>query len=194
MAGLVVAPRAVVAEGVPELCVVVYSDARFETTVTQPAEALVTDIYRQAGVTLAWIYIRPDSPVLHKCRLKARIRIVSRSPAHVEREPPHAIGFTPSVRGRSHGSITYVLKHRVRDVARAHGVPEFAVLGAAMAHELGHLLLPSYGHARSGVMREPFQQLDFTHAERGWLRFTPPETALLRQNLVAPNADLLVAR
>lgn len=106
-----------VAQGVPGLCVMVYSDVRFAATVIQPAEALVTDIYRQAGTTLNWIHIL-DSPTLHTCRLKARIRIVSRPPAHVTREPPHAIGFTPSVRGRTHGSIAYVLERRVREGLR----------------------------------------------------------------------------
>lgn len=81
MAGLAVAPRLLAAEGVPELCVMVYNDARFATTVMQPAEALVTDIYRHAGVSLKWVYILPDSPALHKCRLKARVRILPRSAA-----------------------------------------------------------------------------------------------------------------
>ena len=67
-------------------------------------------------------------------------------------------------------------------------------LAGVMAHELGHLLLPSYGHARSGIMRQPFRQLDFMHAGQGSLRFTATESALLRRGIVAPNADLLAAK
>jgi hypothetical protein len=42
---------------------------------------------------------------------------------------------------------------RVREHARATGSGYARVLALTLAHEVGHLLLPEYSHARSGLMR-----------------------------------------
>ena len=54
------------------------------------------------------------------------------------------------------------------------------VLGRALAHEIGHYLLDTHTHARSGLMRPYFNALEFTdlrdgvfaldHAAEAWLR------------------------
>jgi len=54
------------------------------------------------------------------------------------------------------------------------------VLGRALAHEIGHYLLDTHTHARTGLMRPNFNALEFTdlrnstfaldHAAAAWLR------------------------
>jgi hypothetical protein len=74
-----------------------------------------------------------------------------------------------SVRGRAGYELIAIDERRL-------GV----VLGRALAHEIGHYLLDTHTHARSGLMRPNFNALEFTdsrtstfaldHAAAAWLR------------------------
>lgn len=74
-----------------------------------------------------------------------------------------------SVRGRAGYELIAVDQRRL-------GI----VLGRALAHEIGHYLLDTHTHARSGLMRPHFNALEFTdlrdgtfaldHVAAAWLR------------------------
>ena len=57
--------------------------------------------------------------------------------------------------GDSHGTggTAFVYRDRVLDVARARDLEVARVLAYAMAHEMGHLLLPYPSHAITGIMQ-----------------------------------------
>jgi len=55
-----------------------------------------------------------------------------------------------------------------------------AVLASAMAHEVGHLLLPSREHGRDGLMRACWDAQDLAEASTGQLRFSPTDAATIR--------------
>ena len=54
------------------------------------------------------------------------------------------------------------------------------LLGLAMAHELGHLLLRSGAHSASGIMRARWTEKGLRDDDRGYLRFTPTEAESMR--------------
>jgi hypothetical protein len=58
------------------------------------------------------------------------------------------------------------------------------VLGAAIAHELGHLLL-SKEHAQTGIMKASWNQSDFRKVRQGGLRFTAEQARLIRNSINA---------
>jgi hypothetical protein len=60
---------------------------------------------------------------------------------------------------------------REQDVAR--------LLGFAIAHEMGHLLLPA-GHSPSGIMRPDWNGDDLRHIASGSLQFTPAQANAIR--------------
>jgi hypothetical protein len=62
------------------------------------------------------------------------------------------------------------------------------VLGATVAHEIGHILLGSKAHTRSGIMCSRFRRTDMRMAASGELRFTP-EQAQRMQAVVAQTAS-----
>jgi len=64
-------------------------------------------------------------------------------------------------------------------VEATHGI----VLGHLMAHEIGHLLLPTTAHAAAGIMKAQLDSRDWGQAVRGVLRFTQKESDLIRQGL-----------
>jgi hypothetical protein len=63
------------------------------------------------------------------------------------------------------------------------------MLGAAIAHELGHLFLPSGGHSARGLMRAPWDRVDILNADGPGLRFTPEQGALIRARLESPRRE-----
>ncbi len=84
--------------------------------------------------------------------------------------------------------------HRVERIARTHlntsnwrgasGVDAAILLAHAMAHEIGHLLLPD-GHSASGLMRADWSADDLHDAVRGELNFTPEQADVIRARLLS---------
>jgi len=85
--------------------------------------------------------------------------------------------------------LVYVFYRRVRAEAERHGVSTALVLACAMAHELGHLLLPGRRHSRDGLMRACWSSDDFHRADQGLLRFSADEAALVRARSEATVED-----
>ncbi len=71
---------------------------------------------------------------------------------------------------RARGEIPYLNRERARGL----------ILGHAVAHEVGHLLLPTSGHASNGVMQP---EISVTEAFYGHVRFTPEEGIAIRDAL-----------
>jgi len=57
------------------------------------------------------------------------------------------------------------------------------VLGHALAHEIGHLLLPVGSHSQAGIMRERLSSEDWRAAEMGRLLFAKKEAKAMRAGL-----------
>jgi hypothetical protein len=91
------------------------------------------------------------------------------------------------------GRMAYVFYDRVEQVARTHlhtgrrtGTYDFddvVVLAHAMAHEIGHLLLP-YGHSATGLMRANWDEADLRRAIRRQLNFTTQQAESIRARLL----------
>jgi hypothetical protein len=121
--------------------------ARRLAALHEASQALAT-----AGVAVDWRDCSLGG-ASHPCKTARRpgdlvVRIVPDSaPRTVE------LGFAsvdPSGRPTVIATVYYDV---VRRVAGRTGLDEHALLGRAMAHEIGHLLLRAPGHGRSGLMR-----------------------------------------
>ena len=86
---------------------------------------------------------------------------------------------TPTERGH----LVYVFHDRVESFARRYFASSGNVLGNAIAHEVGHLMLPYHSHSAAGIMRASWTMNDFQDLSRGWLLFTPEQGKLLRARL-----------
>jgi hypothetical protein len=82
---------------------------------------------------------------------------------------------------------------RVRETAaRNPGLADVKdIMGAVMAHEIGHLLLHSNSHSSSGVMSADFRQTDLIRTSQRQLIFAPEErdTILAASDAKAKEAD-----
>jgi hypothetical protein len=58
------------------------------------------------------------------------------------------------------------------------------LLAVAIAHELGHMLMPERAHAKRGVMEESWTDADFRSASAGLLYFSAESGTLIRRGLI----------
>jgi hypothetical protein len=84
----------------------------------------------------------------------------------------------------------------IESVARQWQTSNSTVLGAVIAHEIGHLLLNSSTHSSSGIMSANFGYSQIAEASRGDLLFTEEQAAILRSRvaLFRGTRDLTLAQ
>jgi hypothetical protein len=165
----------------PRVAVVVHNRASVSSGILREAKAIVDRIYADAGVHLDWFDITPNLKTVQVDGTKVHVLIVPKQDSAHFKHTRDAVGFTPAS-GPSYGRLAYILEHRVMAVSHGYSILPAVVLGAAMAHELGHMLL-STGHARAGVMRAEMNQSHLRRIAIGGLGFTPSQALDLQARL-----------
>lgn len=72
----------------------------------------------------------------------------------------------------------------VLEAARRHNLPSGAVLGAAIGHEVGHLILGATAHSHRGLMSSNWSRPEFELLSIGELSFTHLEAKPLRNEIL----------
>lgn len=86
----------------------------------------------------------------------------------------------------AHGGVLITIEpQRIAVVAAQAGVDPSTVLGRAMAHELGHMLLGTPAHASAGLMRALWSQGELRADRAADWRFSPAEVSAMRHGLAA---------
>jgi hypothetical protein len=86
-----------------------------------------------------------------------------------------------------HGSaavLATVFADRVLGISRGGGIDHRVLLGLAMAHEIGHLLLSTTAHAATGVMRAVWSQAALRRATPADWRFLDPDARIMQDELM----------
>jgi hypothetical protein len=131
------------------------------------AEVLAADVYRDIGVAIDWTGCGEDDGALEVDLMKRDE--IGEPVADV------TLGFAePGT------SVATVLYDRVAKFARRYGLKGDVLLGYAIAHEVGHLLLPPHSHSIAGVMRAT---IDLDKAAARKLHFTTEQGALILERL-----------
>lgn len=123
----------------------------------EKAQAYVERVFASAGVRITWA-----DPAVRSCE-GLNLFLARTSP-----------GGSAMGRSAVADGVAWVFANRVLTLAAAKNMDERILLGRAIVHELGHLLL--LDHARDGVMRAEI----YTEAMEGRFAFTPKEGAGLR--------------
>jgi hypothetical protein len=116
---------------------------------------------------------------------RARDLIVRIMPTSVSRTTSADAGFRLGVAvldpGTRAGEMATIFHDRVQSVAHRTGVDCGQLLGRALAHEVGHLLLREMGHSRHGLMRAVWTDEELTSTRReDWL-FAPSDLRQLQR-------------
>jgi hypothetical protein len=152
--------------------------ARVSAGLVERAQAEVSRHFREIDIEIVWVAEIP--------RDYQGVRVV----ALTRYEPSSSgasgtvLGFTQTVPG-GRGTRAYVFFPRVMRMAQKFDVMLEKVLAVAMAHELGHMLMPDAAHASQGIMRAPWDYFDLRAASNGRLRFSKESAALIRRQAAA---------
>ena len=162
------APLAAAQHGTLQICV--RNDAHVADDTLDEARRVVSGIYSEAGLTLLWWS--------DDCTVTIALR--PRASDDTARRAKDAMGYTPGG-GEERGRLAFVLINRVNEIADRYSTARSIVLGAAIAHELGHLLI-SKEHSKTGIMKAYLNQSDFRKARQGELRLTAEQAQHIRNS------------
>ncbi len=170
----------------PPLALIVYDQATVPADVSARAATAVTRIYNESGVDLAWIdpIARPEYRMINPGSNSLGMFVIQ---VTIRRRP--AAAGAPVVMGTAlggtgdRGGTVLLFYDQVLKVAHKYQLPVYDILAQALAHEMGHLLLPYPSHSPTGIMRADWDGDDFRHAFAGSLTFTTAQTALIGDKL-----------
>jgi hypothetical protein len=164
----------------PRINVRVHNDAQVSSEILTQAEVEAAGILGKAGIEIAWTNCDPtqknlgDAPECNQFLgpTNLAVRIL----------PYFGVipGTDKKTMGFALGNLASVSVRRVSEEAAEFGVQPYEVLGPAIAHELGHILLGQKGHSPTGIMRARWRREDYERAPRGAFNFTAEQARSVR--------------
>jgi hypothetical protein len=97
----------------------------------------------------------------------------------------HADAFGFAVEGEAGEFACYAWVFFAKDAAVQTGFGLPQILGAVLAHELGHLILGANSHSKRALMRTQWSRQELLAADLGKLDFSDSERARIRNSVVA---------
>ena len=191
-------------DGQPDGTIVItlrlYNYAHLSQALMTASEETTTAIFKAAGVKVAWV----DCPILtgqlarYPACQKAMgttdfaVRILSQPMAARLSTTNDPARFAQHCPDNEPGCVANILYFRVRELA-SQVIDEVAfqgeeartakILGHAIAHEIGHLLLGPHTHSASGLMRATWSPDDLKLISWSYLHFTTSECRQLQAAL-----------
>jgi hypothetical protein len=168
----------------------VYDYVRMKRPALLAAEGEAGAILDQAGLEARWVDCPtseaelenyPDCPSVWQVN-DFVLRVLPNAMVEPRAKWQEALGFTPEC--DAVGTCTISIFHdRVKDMAEGEKATLPILLGRAMAHEIGHLLLGANSHSRTGIMRAQWFGEDLSLAASPHLLFTAEQSRQMRTRL-----------
>ena len=143
-------------------------------------------VLQQAGVNIVWaecwVGDRQPESASGRCEEPVGGDIVLRlqKTGEADRSKFVSMGFSLVRTAGTAPFLATVYVDRVDSVARGAGIDARRVLGLAIAHEIGHVLLNSNTHAPSGLMRANWSRNDLRRKDDAAWHFLETEAAHVR--------------
>lgn len=184
-------------EAGPAITIHVYNYAGVAPEILVKAETVAMQIFRKTGLETRWVDVpltaekNEVSSTGHPAFTLTDIQLKI-----LPREMSNRLGLPNNVLGLAPGAgpdrrMVYVFDGQVQNLFwslwRTHysccmdrPLSKAQILGHAIAHELGHLLLNQQAHSQHGIMRGDWDLADLRDASHGQLLFTPRQGEALR--------------
>jgi hypothetical protein len=141
------------------------------------ARGAVSWMYAQIGIRLAWGSGSPPKGDVHGSPVSIQVLFAKDRPNNAT---PEALAFALPFADRA--TIITVMYDRIRSIA-ARPASAQAILSHVLAHEIGHVLMASDGHAGTGIMKAHWNGQDYAAMARKPLEFTPDNVELIVKGL-----------
>jgi len=169
----------------------VYNFAHIATELLSRSEKQATAIFRQAGVKAIWVDC-PSSPAdsdkfppchqpLGPADLVLKIRSTAMTPKDTHGD---ILGSALLCLRDEVGCSAEIFYQRAADWAVRARIPGYQLIGHAMAHEIGHLLLGLKAHSQTETMRANWDREDLRRARLDLLHFTDQEAEIIRAKVL----------
>jgi len=155
------------------------------------AEGKATVILNQAGLETAWVDC-PATPAEFKsypaCQRPLSttdfaVKLVTADEPDRFHSHHEAMGRAMPCTRDQDGCSAYVFYRKVLEVAADGIADKSQVLGHAMVHEIGHLLLGPDSHTASGIMRGRWDKRDLQTIAQGYLAFSERQSEHIREEI-----------
>lgn len=173
----------------PDVVVRVYNYSDLRPDQIAISHATTDRIFQNAGISLRWMNCQvrsTDNASACTDTLKEGREFMLRLMDGTEDTGRQlALGTSMVDRGTRGGVLMTVSPRLVWAVATGSGTDAATLLGRAVAHELGHLLLGRVAHSRAGVMRALWSQDELRGIRPAGWWFSHTEAAEMRQGLLS---------
>jgi hypothetical protein len=177
----------------PAVTIRTYNYAQVDYDALLNARSVVDRIFGSAGVALEWTDCRvPQRDVGAACIAPLDegrdfiVRLMESAPDSATADGRiHALGTSMLDLERRSGVLITIDVLRVRAIAGGASVDMSSVLGRAIAHEIGHLLLGTALHPATGLMRGHWSHDELRGATPAYWGFSPREAAQMRRGLAS---------
>jgi hypothetical protein len=168
----------------PEITVRVFNYAEIPPEALARAEREVIRIFSTTGIQAHWLNCPLSPTTAHNAAIcpgswlwtDLLLRVI---PLATADRGNNALGFAlPSSEG---GIVAVIFYDRVEELTKAGVAGAGQILGYAVAHEIGHLLLGSIIHSCTGIMSSPWSREDVKLAR---LLFTRGQARMMRGEVV----------
>jgi hypothetical protein len=170
-----------------DITVRLYNFAAMPDDVVSRARQEADSIFNRSGVTLTWLDCTldaerlPAEPACFSVRGN-RVLNIRLMPKHME--PSNGLaggifGLAMLSKELEFATIANIYVERLNAIADGRKYREGVVLGAMIAHEMGHLLLGVGSHSKMGLMTLPWGPKVLTAADQGTLSFSKRENRKL---------------
>lgn len=156
--------------------VLVYDYAAVPAQTLYTAEQDASNVFRHAGIEVAWVACRKDASACDGFESAPVLRLQRRFSRTAGRLDVRAMGFCL-------GNLAAVSLERVARAAQSGPARLPEILGSVITHEIGHVLMPHWNHSQSGIMRARFDLYDWMLISQGTLWFTADQARSLRKEL-----------
>jgi hypothetical protein len=172
------------------LTVRVYNYAQTSSTVLDQAKREAGRIFGEAGLKTVWLdcmsgqsSLLPQAPCQQAIGpTDIRLRILPSPVRNSLQDTVFGFAIAPALATVYYESVLALARYDEREFEGS------VVLGCAMAHEIGHLLLGSNSHSVSGVMQARWERRQIQEELRGGTLFTSKQARLIRAEMQRRNS------
>jgi hypothetical protein len=176
----------------PTINVVTNDYARVSTRTLQEAQEVATRVLSIAGIETRWHQCRESeadsnlgpNPGRLETAATVFLLIIPRAMAAHWASGTTSLGLAILPGAGKKGDLAYIFYHRVEELAATEDASAAQILGHAMAHEIGHLLLNSNRHSDVGIMQAEWRSEQMESLCSGRLLFTDIQARQMRAGVL----------